>query len=331
MVEGDSGILAVYPSNQRPTWNPSKRRITWRNGAIATTYTSYEPDALRGPQFDGAWCDELASWKYPQQTWDNLMLGLRLRDPRCCVTTTPKPIKLLKELLARSNTVVTCGSTYENIKNLAPAFAEQIIRQYEGTRLGRQEIHAEMLEDDPNALWRRKDIDDHRMTKHPELVRIVVAVDPAATSGETSDETGIVVAGLGVDKEGYVLDDASLRASPHGWGSAAVASYNKHRADRIVGEVNNGGEMVEHVIRTVEPTASYKAVHASRDKRTRAEPVAALYEQGRVHHVGTFADLEDQLCQWVPGESRSPDRLDALVWALTELGLAAAVPKVRWL
>jgi len=251
-----------------------------------------------------------------------LLFGLRLgSDPRCVVTTTPRPTKQIKDLIADPTCRVTRGSTYENRANLAPAFFSQIVRRYEGTRLGRQELLAEILDDNPGALWRRPDIDDHKIATLPgELRRIVVAVDPAVTSSEDSDETGIIVAGVGHDGRGYVLDDMSLRGTPHQWGTQAVAAYSKYKADRLVAENNNGGEMVEHTVRTVDPNVSYKGVHASRGKVIRAEPIAALYEQGRVHHVGSFPELEDQLCQWEPGMA-SPDRLDALVWALSELML----------
>lgn len=321
MVEGESGLLSVGPEDERPNYEPSKRRLTWPSGAIATLYSAEDPDQLRGPQHDYAWCDELASWKRPE-TWDMLLFGLRLgSDPRCVVTTTPRPTKQIKDLIADPTCRVTRGSTYENRANLAPAFFSQIVRRYEGTRLGRQELLAEILDDNPGALWRRPDIDDHKIATLPgELRRIVVAVDPAVTSNEDSDETGIIVAGVGHDGRGYVLDDMSLRGTPHQWGTQAVAAYSKYKADRLVAENNNGGEMVEHTVRTVDPNVSYKGVHASRGKVIRAEPIAALYEQGRVHHVGSFPELEDQLCQWEPGMA-SPDRLDALVWALSELML----------
>jgi predicted phage terminase large subunit-like protein len=322
LVEGESGILAVSAPGFRPTYEPSKRRLTWPNGALATTYSADEPDRLRGPQHDGAACDEIAAWRYPE-TWDMLQFGLRLgADPRAVVATTPRPVRLVRELLAAPTTVVTRGTTHENAQNLAPAFLEQIVARYGGTRLGRQEIDAELLDDTPGALWTRKAIDDLRVAAHPDLARVVVAVDPAVTSGEDADQTGIVVAGLGVDGHGYVLGDLTCRLSPDGWARRAVNAYHAHRADRLVAEVNNGGELVEATVRTVDRNVSYKAVHASRGKRTRAEPVAALYEQGKVHHVGALPDLEDQMCGYVPDAyDGSPDRVDALVWALTELVL----------
>ena len=325
MVEGESGILAISPPWFRPLYEPSKRRLTWPNGAIATTYSADEPDRLRGPQHDGAWADELAAWKY-SETWDMLMFGLRLgADPRAVVTTTPKPVRLIRELLAAATTVVTRGSTYENADNLAPAFFEKIISKYEGTRLGRQELHAEVLDDVPGALWARKMLDDLRRLAAPDLVRVVVAVDPAVTSEEGSDETGIVVAGKGADGHGYVLEDLSGRFSPDAWARRAVDAYQERQADRVIAEVNNGGDLVETIVRTVDARVSYKGVHASRGKQTRAEPVAALYEQGRIHHVGSLEDLEDQMCTWLPG-MKSPDRMDALVWALTELMLDGQEP-----
>lgn len=331
MVEGESGILAVSRPDFKPEYEPSKRRITWPNGAVAYTYSAEEPDRLRGPQHDFAWCDELAAWKYPDDTWDNLIFGLRLGDnPRVVVTTTPKPIPLVRKLVNDPETVVTRGSTYENAANLPPSFLKEIRDKYEGTRLGRQEIYAEILDDVPGALWNRTMLDELRVKKAPELIRIVVAIDPAVTSGENSDETGIIVAGKGVDGHGYVLEDLSCRMSPDGWATRAVNAYHKYEADRIVAEVNNGGDLVETTIRTVDRRIPYKAVRASKGKRTRAEPIAALYEQGKIHHVGSFPLLEDQMCNFTPdGYDGSPDRVDALVWALTELMLKGERAKVR--
>ncbi|MFD1423416.1 DNA-packaging protein [Laceyella tengchongensis] len=318
IVEGESGLLAISAPWCMPTYEPSKRRITWPNGAIATLYSADEPERLRGPQHDAAWCDELAAWRYPD-AWDMLMFGLRLgKDPRVVVTTTPKPTPIIKSLVEAKTTVVTRGSTFDNAENLAPAFLEQIVSKYEGTRLGRQELYADILDDTPGALWNWRMIDELRVKEHPDLVRIVIAIDPAVTNDEDSDETGIVVAGLGADGHGYVLADLSRKDTPDGWARVAVDAYHRHKADRIVAETNNGGDMVEFTIRTVDRGVAYKKLHASRGKLIRAEPVAALYEQGRVHHVGVFDDLEDQMCSWAPGED-SPDRMDALVWALTEL------------
>jgi len=339
LVEGESGLLAVHPADFRPRYEPSKRRLTWPNGARATLFNAVEADQLRGPQHDLAWSDELAKWRYVQATWDQLQFGLRLgARPRQCVTTTPRPIAALKAIMEDPDTVITRGTTHENLNNLAPAFIERILRRYQGTRLGRQELNAEILDSMPGALWTRALIESLRVAKAPPLARIVVAIDPAAASGESANETGIVVAGLGADGHGYVLEDLSRRASPDAWGRAAVGAYRRWRADRIVGEVNNGGEMIAHLIRTVDPTVAYKAVRASRGKSARAEPVAALDEQGRVHHVGAFPELEDQMCAMTPEFDRtsagfSPDRLDARVWAITELMLEgqAGEPRVRGL
>jgi len=320
MIElGESSILKISPPWNMPSYESSKRRVTWPNGAVATAFSGDEPDQLRGPGHDTAWVDELAKFKYAEETWSNLMFGLREGpNPRVCVTTTPRPIKIIKELLKNPRTVDVRGSSYDNIENLSFDYQEMVLKKYEGTRLGRQEIEGEILDDNPDALWSRGLLEKNRVVRHPPLVRIAVAIDPEATANEESAETGIVAAGLGSDGHGYVLEDASLRASPQKWGNAAATLYYKLSADRIVGEVNNGGDMVEHVIRTVDKKIPFKKVWASRGKLIRAEPVSALYEQGRVHHVGMFAELEDQLCEWVPG-AKSPDRLDALVWAITEL------------
>jgi phage terminase large subunit-like protein len=337
MVEGESGILAVHPPGFRPLYQPSRRRLIWPNGARATLYNAIEPDQLRGPQHDLAWSDELAKWRHAQATWDQLQFGLRLgARPRQCVTTTPRPIAIVKALMQDSDTVVTRGTSRENLANLAPAFIRRIIKRYEGTRLGRQELDAEILEDLPGALWTRDRIEALRRTAAPELVRVVVAIDPAASSGAAGGETGIVVAGRGRDGHGYVLDDLSRKASPDAWGRAAVEAYHRWQADRVVAEVNHGGEMVEHVIRTVDAAVPYKALRASRGKIARAEPVAALDEQGRVHHVGAFPELEDQMCALTGDYDRatagsSPDRVDARVWALTELllGATSGEPRLR--
>jgi phage terminase large subunit-like protein len=328
MVEGESGILAISPPWDRPRYEPSKRRLTWPNGAIATLYSADEPERLRGPQHDATWCDELGSWRYPE-AWDMLMFGLRLgTDPRAVVTTTPRPTKLIRALVADPTAVVTQGSTYENRANLAPAFLDQIIRKYEGTRLGRQEIEAELLDDVPGALWTRGMIEAARAQTAPPLIRVVVAIDPAATSTADADETGIIVAGRDSQGQGWVLADASGRYQPAEWAKTAVAAYRAHHADRVIAEVNHGGEMVEATLRVIDPNVPFEAVRASRGKVARAEPVAALYEQGRVRHVGVLPRLEDQMCGFVPAGhgdvdlrsvGHSPDRVDALVWALTDL------------
>jgi phage terminase large subunit-like protein len=323
MIEGESGLMAIAPARFRPHYEPSRRRLTWPNGAVATSFSADEPERLRGPQHDAAWCDELAAWRY-EEAWDNLMLGLRLgRDPRCVVTTTPRPMRLVRVLASSPDYVaLSRGRTAENAAHLAPAFLAAIVKRYEGTRLGRQELEAELIEDVPGALWSRALLEREgvRVAVLPELRRIVVAIDPAATSGEASDETGIVVAGVSFDGHGYVLDDLSGHWTPHQWASRALAAYRARAADRIVGEVNNGGEMVEATLRAIDPVAAFKAVRASRGKVVRAAPVAALYEKGHVHHLGAFPALEDQMCSFTGARARpSPDRLDALVWAITEL------------
>ncbi len=321
LVEGESGLLAIAAPWERPVYEPTKRRVTWPNGSRATLFSADVPGRLRGPQYHWAIADELAQWRY-QEAWDMLQLGVRLGDdPRIAVATTPRPTAAVRALVNDSATVITKGNTYANRANLAPQFLARIEAQYAGTRLGRQEIEGELLEDTPGALWTLDEIDALRVRKAPNLVRVVVGVDPSATA--TGDEAGIIVAGLGEDGDGYVLADASLQASPAGWARAAVGAYHRWEADRIVAEVNNGGEMVGLTIRTVDPAVSYKPVHASRGKRTRAEPIASLYEQGRVHHVGSLARLEDEMCTWSALDSdTSPNRMDALVWALTELMLS---------
>jgi len=336
MVEGESGILRLAPPWNVPQYEPSKRRLTWKNGAIATLFSAEEPDRLRGPQFDAAWADELAAWQNLGGTWDMLQFGLRLgRHPRWLVTTTPKPVRLLKQLLAREgqDVVVTRGSTFENRDNLAPSFLKSLLDRYQGTRLGRQEIEAELLSDTPGALWQVDWLDRDRVSVAPELRRIVVAIDPAVSNNEGSDETGIIVAGISADKHVYVLEDLSGRYAPHEWARIAIDAYRRHQADRIIAEVNNGGAMVEGTIRAINYSVSFKSVHASRGKVVRAEPIAAMYEQRKVHHVGGFAALEDQMCGFTSDFDRSraghsPDRVDGLVWALTELSEPAHTVKV---
>ena len=283
---------------------------------------------LRGPQFHKAAGDEFASWRHPE-TLDNLILGLRLGgNPQLALATTPKPVKQLRELLTQPGVVVTRGSTHENLHNLAPPFREIILRRYEGTRLGRQEIYAELLTDTPGALWTRETIDRFRVRAVPsELVRVLVAIDPmsggarerAAVTDEAVGETGIVVFGLGANGHAYVSEDCSISGDPAAWGGAAIAAYHRQQADRIVGEVNNGGEMVGYVVTTLDPRVDFQPVWASRGKATRAEPVAALYARGLVHHVGVLPELEDELTTWVPGAAVSPNRLDACVWACAGL------------
>jgi predicted phage terminase large subunit-like protein len=317
MIEGESGILACAPPDFRPRYLSQKRQLQWPNGAKSLVFTADEPERLRGKQHMRLWMDEAAAWRRPE-AYDQAMLGLRLgRDPRAVVTTTPKPVRLLRELRAAPTTHITRGSSYENRANLAPAFFDQIITKYEGTRLGRQELLGEYLDDVPGALWTRAMFDDRKPA--PDLRRVVVAVDPAVTATEESDETGIVVAGLGVDGRGYVLADRSCRLGPDGWARRAWAAFDEFGADRIIYESNQGGDLVRHTLQTVRNNGSVHGVHASRGKRTRAEPVAALYEQGRVTHTTALDELEDQLCGWTPESGDSPDRMDALVWALTSL------------
>lgn len=325
LIEGESGLLTISPPWDKPTYEPSKRRVTWRNGARAIVFSGENPEVLRGPQHEKAIVDELAKYKYPQETWDNLLFGTRLgNNPQIVIGTTPKPIKTLKEIINQKDTVVTKGSTYENRANLAAKYFQNVVARYEGTRLGRQELYAEMLDDNPNALWQRTDIDQSRVDKAPELVRVVVAIDPAVAdpneTNEDPDEAGIIVAGKSYDGHAYILDDASKQTSPDKWMSIAINRFYKWHADRIIAERNNGGDMIKALLRTKDAYIPYTSVWASRGKYVRAEPVAALYEQHRVHHVGMFGALEDELCEWEPG-MKSPNHLDALVWALTELML----------
>jgi len=335
MIEGSSGLMSCYRPGERPLYQPALHKVTWANGNVAYTFSADEPERLRGPQCARFWADEIAAWRFMQEAWDNLQFGFRVgSDPRAVITTTPKPVKLLKEIIANPNTVVTRGSTYENRLNLAPTFFSSIVKRYEGTRLGRQELMAEVLDDVPGALWTRAIIDMNKIhvmeIKWDLIWRVVVAIDPAVTHGEDADETGIVVAGLTRSGHVIVLDDLSCRESPLTWAKIAIAACRTWKADRVIGEVNNGGELVGANLRAVSPDVPFRAVHASRGKAIRAEPVAALYEQGRVHHVryddaiqgraDRFELLEDQMCGFVPGlEQKSPDRMDALVWAITEL------------
>ena len=326
LVEGESGILSVYPEPERPLYESSKRRLTWANGAVATVFNATEPDQLRGPQFDAAWCDELAKWKYARETWDQLQFGLRLgKHPRVIVTTTPRPIELVKAIVGgkEGKVAVTRGSTMDNARNLAKPFLSKIRARYEGTRLGRQELEAEILGDLPGALWNLQNLDGYRKDSIPkDLNRIVVAIDPAVTNTDESDEHGIVVCAKSKASEGFILADGSTKGSPNDWARAAVALYDQYEADAIVAEVNNGGDMVANTIRTIRANINVIEVRASRGKHVRAEPIAALYEQGRVSHVGSFPELENQMTQMTNvgyEGGGSPDRVDALVWGMTEL------------
>jgi len=332
---GPSGLMSVIPrecllSGSGQGYNVSSAEIKLWNGSKILGFSAEEPDRLRGPQFHRAWCDELAAWKNPE-TFDQLMFGLRLGEsPRCIITTTPKPTKIIRNLMSRPDVHIHRGSTFDNAANLAPQALEALKERYAGTNLGRQELYAEILDDTEGALWNYQNLEKTRVTieQVPELVRVVVAIDPAVTNNEGSDETGIVVAGVGVDGRYYVLDDISGRMSADHWARQSVQAYYKYEADRIVAEVNNGGDLVERLLRTVDTAVPYTPVTASRGKMVRAEPIAAMYEQDKVSHVGTFPQLEEQLCTFTLGSKTSPDRLDALVWALTELSLSSG--KAVW-
>lgn len=328
MVEGESGILAVAPPASRPKWEPSLQRLSWRNGTQAFVYSAEEPAGLRGPQHHVAWCDELAKWHHARETWDNLQFGLRLGDnPRALVTTTPRPIPLLKSLLADGQVAVVRGRTRDNSANLPPSFLTHIEAAYGGTRLGRQELDGEMIEEVEGALWTRRMIEDCR-GEAPDLRRVVVGVDPPA--GTTGDACGIVAVALGANGHGQVLEDASVQGlHPEGWARAVAATAARWRADCVVAEVNNGGAMVTSVLQAADSALPVKAVRAAHGKVARAEPVASLYARGRVAHCGRFPALEDEMCGLMAGggyagPGRSPDRADALVWALTELMLGRA-------
>lgn len=330
MIKGDSGLLNCDPTLSEDSWSPTNRCLTWPNGSKAYTYNGTTPDQLRGPQHHFAWVDELAKFEYMQDAWDQTQFGLRLGEhPQCLVTTTPRPLPLIKKLVADPDTVVTNGSTLDNADNLARNTVKQLYERYGGTRLGRQELEGEILGDIPGALWSRENIDSNRLKQAPEdLERVFVAVDPATSSEEGSDETGIVVVALARDPDGYargyVLEDASLKGSPEEWAKKAVSLYRKYSADKIIAEKNQGGDMVASVIKAVDRNVPIKLVHASRGKAIRAEPISSLYEQNRVHHVGRHDLLEDQMCIFSIDNVRnsstgSPDRVDALVWGLTEI------------
>jgi len=335
MVEGVSGLLAVHPRHERPLFEPSKRRLTWHNGAVAEMFSADEVEGLRGPQFSAAWCDELAKWRNGQMAWDMLQFGLRLGAcPQAVVTTTPRAIALIKKIMADEATATVKLATADNEGNLAPAFLAEMRRRYEGTDLGRQELFGEIVDDGEGALWRRHWIEEARVAGRPELMRTIVALDPPVTSTAASDACGIVVAGLGADNRAYVLADCSVKGrEPDAWAQAAIAAYDHFGADAIVAEVNQGGDLVVGVLQQFRDNLPVRKVNATRGKWLRAEPVAALYAQARVAHVGRFDKLEDQMCAFGPDgrvDGRSPDRVDALVWAITELMLTnKARPKVR--
>jgi hypothetical protein len=319
-AEGQSGIVQVLREyGTLKDYNRSIGELFLTNGSRIKLFSGEEPDRFRGPQFHGGWFDELAAFKYPD-AWDQYQFGLRLGDfPQTIVTTTPRPTKLIKDLIARKGVRVVRGSTFDNAKNLAPSALIELKARYENTRLGRQELYGEILDNVEGALWTREMIESARVTEAPPLVRVVVAIDPAVTSSSTSDETGIVCAGVSSAGEYYILDDKSLRASPDKWARQAVNLYHEHKADKIVAETNNGGDMVIMLLKQVDAGIATKKVTATRGKQLRAEPISSLYEQGKVHHIGYFPELESQMCEWTPLSNESPDRLDALVWALTEL------------
>lgn len=331
LVEGDSGILNTIHPSLRPVYKPSKRTLVFPDGDQAWTFSGDEPGQLRGPQFDVAWVDELAKYKYPDETIDNLEFGLRLGiNPQYLVTTTPRPIKIIRQILADPDTVVTRGSTYENIGNLAPKFIKRVVKKYEGTRLGRQELHAHVLDDVPNSLWTRDLLDQTRVHKVPALRRIIVAVDPTVSENadvETSesDECGIMVGGVDERDHGYLIEDLSDILSPEEWARRTVDAFHEYKADSVVGEVNNGGDLVRINIHVVDKSVPFRKVTASRAKHVRAEPISTAHEQKRIHLVGNFAKLEDQLCMYtskgyVGGDS--PDRGDAFVWLFSALLLS---------
>ncbi|MGR3492779.1 MAG: DNA-packaging protein [Shimia sp.] len=341
MVMGDSGILACCPPDRRPVWEATRRRLVWPNGAVAQTYSAQDEEALRGPQFDAAWADELAKWKKGDEVWDQLQFALRLgKDPRQAVTTTPRNASVLRRVLDQPSTVTTHATTEANRAHLAASFLAEVRARYAGTRIGRQELDGVLLPDVEGALWTHAMLDGQRVTEVPELDRVVVAVDPPA--GADGDECGIIVAGVQMvgppsSWRVYVLADHSVRGkSPLGWAESAVLAFWEYGADRLIAEVNQGGAMVETIVRQVEPTVPYRGVHASRGKVARAEPVAALYEQGRVFHARGLDTLEDQMCRMTSARYEgkgSPDRVDALVWALTDLmaGARQQAPRVRGL
>jgi phage terminase large subunit-like protein len=324
MVEGESGILGISPRGERPAWLSSRRRLEWPNGAVAETFSAEDPESLRGPQFEAAWCDELAKWRYAEAAFDMLQFGLRLGErPRQVVTTTPRPIPLLKRILNDPRTALTRAATHANAAFLAPSFLDAVVARYAGTRLGRQELDGEIIDDRPDALWSRALIERARVPAPPPLARVVVAVDPPASARKGADACGIVAAGLDANGTAYVIADETVaNLSPAGWAAKAVALWHRLAADALVAEVNQGGDMVQAVIREVDASVPVTAVRARRGKWSRAEPVALLNEQGRIKQAGAFPALEDEMCDFgLDGLSsgRSPDRVDALVWAITAL------------
>ena len=321
MVKGESGILAISPPGDRPTYEPSKRSLTWNNGCKALVFSAEEPDRLRGPQCYKAWADELAAWRYPE-AWDQLKFGLRKgENPQCIVTTTPRPTKIIKSLSKSTRTHLTTGSTFENRQNVAKAWLDELVERYDGTTLGQQELHAKILDEVEGALWRRSMINYTRAA--PDKMRkIVVAIDPAVSTSKTSDETGIATVGIGYDKLGYILDCESGRWTPNQWAMKARDKYYTFRSNMIVGESNNGGDLVESNVKAVDPSLPFKKVFASRGKAIRAEPIVSLYEQKKMFHVGVFSKLEDEMCTWDPAKNEfSPNNMDAMVWGASAVML----------
>ncbi len=341
MIEGVSGILAVHRRDERPQWQASRRRLEWPNGAVAQSFSAEDPDALRGPQFGAAWLDELAKWRRAEETFDMLQFGLRLgQTPRQTITTTPRPVPLLKRLMKDPATALSRASTRSNAYHLAPSFLDAIVKRYAGTRLGRQELDGECIDERGDALWSRMVLEQCREDAQslPPMQRIVLAIDPPVSSSRHADRCGLIVAGLDANQIVHVLHDATMaQVRPHVWAARAAALYRDYEADAVVIEVNQGGEMVEAVLREADPGLALVSVRATRGKMLRAEPVALLYEQQRVRHAGSFPELEDEMCDFGPNSDgwglssgRSPDRLDALVWAVTALALGPkSMPRVR--
>lgn len=331
--EGVSGIVNNIPDScykeGRKSYNKSTSEIELHNGSKIMGFSAAEPDRFRGSQYHRAWCDELASWRYPD-AFDQLQFGMRLGNkPQTLITTTPRPTPLIKNLMERNDILLVQGNTFENKDNLAESALDLFKERYEGTRLGRQELYAEILEDFEGALWTYSEIDDTRVNAVPEMKRIVVGIDPAVTANKNSDETGIVVAGRGIDDRFYVLEDLSGKYTADNWGKVATNAYYKYKANIIIAETNNGGDLVERLIRSVDSSVKYKSVTATRGKILRAEPISALYEQSKVSHCGIFKQLEEQMCSYNGQSNKSPDRLDALVWALTDLSSSSRTPMWR--
>jgi phage terminase large subunit-like protein len=337
MIEGVSGLLSVYPPDQRPKLEVSRNQLVWPNGTIAQMFAADDPDSLRGPQFDAAWCDELCKWRQPDYAWDTLQFSLRLgKWPQCVITTTPRPIPLLKKIMEDHATATTRSRTADNARFLSPAFLAEMTRRYGDSLLGQQELQGEIVEERMTGLWKRSVIEQSRLAARPELVRIVVAVDPPVTSTAGSDSCGIIVAGLGIDRRAYVIADRTVQGrEPTVWAKAAVAAYHDHEADTIVVETNQGGDLLVQMFKSIDARVPVRKVYASRGKYLRAEPVSTLYGEGRVAHVGTFLELERQMCDFAAdglAHGKSPDRLDALVWAVTELMLTERrEPRMRTL